>query len=504
MSRSKRVIHALGANYLLFAAKSAARFFVTPFYLSVLGAELIGLVAFIRETLNYVQLTNLGVPRAIAAVVARDAQAGMTPAQAQDSHRELRAGAQIQQFLSFGAILFSLVVAANLEHLAQGLTAENLEMARRCTLAFGVVLFLELLCGVYSSILDGKQLIAQKTLYDLLRALLNAAAGVLLVWLGWSLYGIVVAAFISAAFLLMLQRWRTIRAGVRLKLLSRPLEFDRMRSMMGLSGLMLLLAAGGLMSTQSARVILGLTPGLGMEAVTRYSLLMALPAIIKSQSNRFAILLRPGLTQMLHSGESQEKIRKLAGLLLRGSSFIASACFLLIWMVNGCFVVLWVGGEYFSGELCNWLAAALVAERTFLFPFSVLMQAKFEFRWVAVTSIATGTLNVVLAVLLIRPFGLAGVLVASVLSDLLIFLPAIVGPVLVWLSREGSPVKILTSMFLVPAIFLLTWVLILITVEPEVSSWTGLVTLSGLLTGTGLIVGGYWLWPDLKHYVTLG
>jgi O-antigen/teichoic acid export membrane protein len=503
LSRSRRVLQALAASYLLFAVKSLARFFVTPFYLAALGAELIGLQAFIRETLSYIQLTNLGVPRAIAAVVARDAQEGRTPEQAEGSLRELRAGAQVQQLLSCAAILLSLVVAANLEHLAQGLPAESLEMARWCTIAFGIVLYFELLSGVYASILDGKQLIAQKSLYEVCRSLLDAGVGVALVYIGWSLYGLAAAALVSVIILLVQLRWRTGREGVRLRLLSPPLERDKMRSMLGLSGLMLVMAAGGLLSTQSARVILGLTPGLGMEAVTRYSLLMALPAIVWSQSNRFSILLRPGLTQLHHSDESKDKLVRLAVLLLRGSSFLAAAGFLMVWLVNGSFVVLWVGAEYYSGQLCNWLAAVLVAERVLLFPYSVLLQARFEFRRVARASIVAGILNVALAVILLRPLGLAGVLAASVLSDLLVFLPAFAGPVLAWITRDRSALKVVASIIHVPVLFLGAWVVILMTVAPELRTWTELIVASGVLAGSGLVVAGCWLWRDLKPYAVI-
>ncbi len=96
MSRSQRVLEALGMNYVSMAIRTLIKFFLTPFLLTYLGPELMGFRSFVRGYLNYFQLTDLGVKGAISALVAKDFQPG-APLRRR-LLRTLRAGGQIQLF----------------------------------------------------------------------------------------------------------------------------------------------------------------------------------------------------------------------------------------------------------------------------------------------------------------------------------------------------------------------------------------------------------------------
>ena len=228
MSRTKRVLEGLGANYVAFAIRYLVRFFVTPFYLATIGPELMGLRSFVDETLRYLSLTGLGGRTSIAAIVSKELQPGCSSQEREKVLRTLRAGGQLQLLLALVAFCLVLVFALKLDSFTQGLSPENVVMAKWCAILFGMSFSLYIASGIYSGILTGKQLVGQTSLYNAIGNVMAAAVGVLLVYLGWSLYGIAIASLIAAVFVFIQYQWRTAKLGIRLGLFRGPIELESM------------------------------------------------------------------------------------------------------------------------------------------------------------------------------------------------------------------------------------------------------------------------------------
>lgn len=245
MSRSKRVLEALGASYFSFAIRVTIKFLVTPFFLTYLGPELMGFRSFIMRLLNYVLLTGFGVKSAIIAIVSKELQPGSSKEKKDSVIRILRAGGQFQLVIALLILLFSFVLATSLGSFSQGLSEENLDVSRWCTILFGLCISISIVSGVYSGTLTGLQLIAQNQLFNLAGALLAAAIGVLLVYFGGSLYGVAIAWIVSATFVFLTLRWRIAKLGISLRLFRPPIERRAMPKLFKLSGWIFLASVGG-------------------------------------------------------------------------------------------------------------------------------------------------------------------------------------------------------------------------------------------------------------------
>ncbi|MEW6365166.1 MAG: hypothetical protein AB1714_11080 [Acidobacteriota bacterium] len=498
-SRSRRVVEGLGANCIKFAVNAAIRLLATPFYLARLGRELLGFNSFVRETLNYLQLMQLGLGPSVAAIVAKELQPGASEEQRQAVRRKARAGGQAQQVLALLALLLSVGLSLFVERLAQGLPRDALFMAKVCTVAFGVELALYLSSGVFSGLLVGRQLIGQNTLYASASAFLSAAVGVSLVALGWSLYGLAAAAIFSGAFLFLQLRWRALRAGITLDLLRGPVEWQAMGEVISLSGWMAMATVGALLSFQSSRVILGMIPGMGMSAVNQFSLLVAVPTLLRGQASQIAVQLRPGLTQLVHRG-ADERSKAVARLLLRVMGMTSAVAFVGTWYLNGPFVTRWVGAEYYAGEKANLLVATLTAGAIWLFGFTVLLEVRFQFQRRGAILLAAGLVTVILSVLLAPTWGIQGVLAAAIAGELLVALPFAAAPSLAWLSPGNGMLSTAFSLVSVPCLMLsAAWGLSRLGI-PRPESWADLVLGGAAIAGGGAVLGTAWLGRDLWRY----
>jgi O-antigen/teichoic acid export membrane protein len=503
MSRTRRVREGLGATYVSFLVKAGLKLAVTPFYLARLGPELMGFNSFIGGTIAHFNLMDFGIGTGLTAIVAKDLQPGASESEREAVRRTLRAGGQIQVFFALVAVVLSVAIASFVELLAKGLPEEHVRMAQISTVIFGLSFALYMASRVYKALLVGKQLIALNTLLSVLAAILGAAVGVGLVAAGWSLYGLAIAAVSGAIFFFVQVRWRARRLGVRLQLLQAPIEFDGMRKLARLSVWIFLATVGGLFSLNSARIILGLIPSQGMSAVNKYALLMAVPTMIRLQANRISVVVRPGLTQLMHSETGGDRARELARLLVRVTGILGAVVFAGIFFVNGAFVMRWVGLEYFAGATANFLVAVLVALTVWLFGFKVLMEVRFDFKDRGLAFLAAGITTVALSIALAPSHGISGVLAAGIAGEVVAAMIWVIPSGMRWLVRRDARIRDVTSLVWLPMGLVFLSAYVGAVARPLPASWLWIIGSSFLIA---LLIGGsglIWLRADLAKYAHL-
>jgi O-antigen/teichoic acid export membrane protein len=498
MSRTKKIFEGLTINYIKFAVNTAIKFFVTPFYLAALGPELMGFRYFVIGILEYFQIFDFGTKGAISIIVAKEDQNKNGPTI--ELLKLLRAGGQIQAFFGLIILLSTTALCFVIPFITSGLSSDNVKMGQLCTFAFGAGLSIIVSSGVYSGILTGRQMIAQNSIYNMVSDLSKAVIGVLLVYIGLSLYGVAIATLLSAFYIFIQLRWRTFRLGINLELWKPPIEAASIPKLLEISGWMLLSFVGGLLGIHSARVILGVLPGFGMVEVTKFSLLVTVPFILRNQANRILTIIRPGLTQLYYSDSDSNKIQQVSILLLRLSSISAATAFVGIWLINGPFLILWVGQEYYAGDISNILAASLVSSAIWIFSFSLLVQVKFEFKRQGVVNMCSGIITLVFSIIFALKYGILGVLIGALIGKLSVQIPFIVMHILRYLSEKEKIWKIILDTTWLPIIIICFWAFLKNTIEYSPSSWAEII-LSSLVIGIfSLITGAIWLRKELKKY----
>jgi O-antigen/teichoic acid export membrane protein len=497
------LIEAVGVGYIVTVIKTPVRLLVTPFYLERLGKELLGFSSFIRETTDYLKLVDLGIPTALAAVVAKDLQPGCTQGEHLMVVRMLRAGAQMQSLVALLGVVAVVAFSYWLEYFAKGIPPEFLIMAKIVAIAEGVCWAQRFFSGVYSAVLIGQQRIAQNIAYDTCSWAIATLVGVVLVYFGYSLYGLCIASLVSTFFFFFQVRRRARKLGVVLQAVRPPIEWSLMRSLLRLSGWVFLAMIGGMLSYQTSRFVLGITPTLGMEAVNQYSLLVAVPLAIRAQANAIVTMARPGLTQLAHAAneEDAQRAKKVGFLLLRVIGLYAGATFVIIWAANGPFVTRWVGGEHYAGDLANFLVAVLAAVTVWTFGFKALLMVRFQFRRRGVALFAAGLVSLVVAVSLVRSVGLPGVLIGVIAGEILVAAPLVIPPVLSWFADDMRSIRLLWSVVWVPLLMVGVGLVGWTAVDWQPSTWLTIGCSVLAIGGYCAAVGFWWIWRDIRPYI---
>jgi O-antigen/teichoic acid export membrane protein len=502
VGRTRRVVEGLAASWVSFAVKAGVRLLVTPFYLSRLGGDLLGFNSFIQGIIQYFQVMQLGVGPTVQAIVARDWHPGISEEDREAVRRKVRGGGQLQHALALVAVLLSLGLALVLESVAQGLPARYLFMAQVCTVLFGVAFALQLSSNVFSAALVGRQRIGENTLYGMGSALLAAGVGVVLVARGWLLYGIAVGAVASGVYLVVQVRWRSHRLGMGTGIFRLPIEWGALKEVFSVSGWVVLASIGGLLSFQSARVVLGIIPYLGMAAVNKFSLLVAVPQLLRIQANRLAVVSRPGLTQMVQNSGERERTRQVALLMVKAMGLVAATLASGILLLNGRFVPLWVGVEFYAGDISNVLVAILTGLIVWQFSFKVLLEVLFRFKYRAFVFLAEGVLVAALSLVLAPHWGIAGVLAAGIIGELCVVFPFSTVPMLRWLSGgDGQGTVAFFSVVWVPfGIVAAASFLFAHNTLPTQMGWPYLFFFAFLIAGVCGVLGLAWFGSELSTY----
>ncbi|MFZ4816301.1 MAG: hypothetical protein ACOYL5_17330, partial [Phototrophicaceae bacterium] len=248
-----------------------------------------------------------------------------------------------------------------------------------------------------------------RTLSFIVRTLIT----VLCLMRGWGLMAIAVANFAANGVLLLLLYLRARRVIVGFQIAPRYFSWDVVRSMVGVSGWFTLGAAAGFVirnldSVLTARLV-------SLEVVTHLVITSKLYILGYLILWQFITLARPILGELIGREQHSEAFETYSGLfnLSVGSAILMAMVFA---GVNGHFIALWVGTEYYGGvameialglNLCITIGSLL--HRTTL-------EALFLARSQAINQVLEAVLNVSLALLLARWFGVVGVLLSTAIA----------------------------------------------------------------------------------------
>jgi O-antigen/teichoic acid export membrane protein len=193
-----------------------------------------------------------------------------------------------------------------------------------------------------------------------------------------------------------------------------------------------------------------------------------------------------GLAQL--SGEDRpERLRDAVSAVFRVYLALATGGTCVLLAVNGAFVSGWVGGHLFAGGWVNAALAILIIVTTLGHAMAVVVSSLGKRLHVGLAALASGTVQVCLALVLGRRFGLIGIPLASLCAQLLVLIPLLL-PALS--ARTGLGLSGLAQSVLWP------WVrrsLPLVVVCAAVGAGPVLLPLPGAI-GAGVLVGLVYAW----------
>ncbi|HPQ39592.1 MAG TPA: glycosyltransferase [bacterium] len=498
--RADRAIRGLGASYFVTAVNMVVKFFLNPYFLKVLGPQLMGLRLFAAEFLAYTSFADVGLGETVRLLTARHLQGDPGRDEYRRTVKQLKAAAQIQHILAFTIVIVSIVMAAKMEVVVEELPAALLPMGRIFLILSGLAVAINFSTVTYRAFLQGQQILAQTSMFMLLASIINNGLGFFLVYKGYSLYGIAIALVTTAIVNTMMMRIRSHMTGISINPFKPPVETTHFGSLYKISIWVFLADMGRILLNSINKVISGFPPEMGLKYVTVISFLMVLPMTLGSQGNRLAAVIRPGLTQQYHSVEGRHRRLKTVRNLLRLTAVMGVAVFACSWIMNGPFIARWVGSEYYPNDHANMFGAIIASSIVVYMSLHVVMETLFNFKIICIAQMLTVLVTLAGSLATVKEYGVTGILGSQAAGHLIIQIPVLLMPVLLLFRQRSNPVRTFLDIYAVPGGLLVFWILFkhFIPIYPE--TWPGIIGSAGLIFGLTVLAGVVWLWDELKNY----
>jgi|GEM_PF-1797158 len=500
-SSTKRFIDGVLFGYVHMFIDGAIRLITMPLLLTWLGPQAMGFRAAVLEIIGYFQKINPGTSQTMQALIEREIRPDADPHKIEETKGLLSLGVVIQTVLAILSLLGVLLLAFNMDFITEELHSEDLTGSIFFVACMGLVLTITLWGSHHSAILTGQQYHKELELAFLTMKIVQAVLTILLVWIGYRLWGMAIAVVLGSVAFYAMRKYYSDRSGLIVKRSTLNHHKADVAMMLGTSGWMLLATIGDAMGLQSYRLLAAVLPGMGLEAANQVSILFVLP-LLAAQMLAFAgDLVRPALKQKYHAGEFGDDMWPTAKLYLQMTAMLAVIIFISSTALNQSFISLWVGEQYFAGNLSNQALTGMLALWVWTAGLKNMLYVRDEMRLRGICSFAEGALVVALSVYLGIHYGVAAMFTGGAIA-IAIFST----PVYAWFLTNRFKFKFSAwSMILQVA-----WYPALVTAVfyyfreytiIDTDSWWVLIGYAALVGLACLVVSAAWLWKPMTPYV---
>lgn len=414
MSRGRRAAWGFGASLVSAAVTAVVGFVSAPVLLHYLGAERVGAFRAATDLLGYLSLLDLGMGVALAGVLA----GGVSRGDADEVRAGLAAGVRFYTRLAAAACGLAAVLAVAAPYLFRGSAGTLAE------LRVGLLLALPALAVValtpLRSLADARQRGYAVQLAFTAGTLVGFGASVGLAAAGWGIPGQFAAysaGIVTAVLLVAADELRRHPDGWAAVAGRVPVPADTAARLRGLNRSGFVLAAAARFALQSDALIINFV--LGPAAVMPFVLTQRLIQLATAQTLALGSATWAGLAELYHRGETAVFHRRVADV-ARYTVVIAAAGVLPAAVWGRSFVRLWVGEEFYAGDLVTALTAAAAVLQALAALFGWLFAGTGKpgrlVRW----AVANAGLNVSLSVTATYFVGLPGPLLGTAAAHLLV------------------------------------------------------------------------------------
>jgi O-antigen/teichoic acid export membrane protein len=410
----RRVVVGTASNYVGQVIAFATLFFLTPFVLRQLGPTIYGLWVLISSLVAYGSVLDLGVWGAIIKYVAEYRVRG--------EHATARAllATALRLYTVFGLAVVALAaVAAFIIPHVFNIAADQRSLATELIVLMGLSVGLSLPGLMPLSILRGLQRYDVVSLIEVAATLATTAATVIGLLAGGGVRAVVLANLLGILVMGLMSAWFVQRLAPELKFGWRGADRHRARQIIAYSWPLSVKDIATRLQTRSDEITIGAF--LPIAAIAPYNVARRLSETTYVLTRQFMKVLLP-LASELHAENDLVRLRRVylggtrvtLGLsLLIGGTLIALARPIL---------TVWVGPAYADSSglvviltLASFLAAAQ-------WPAGAVLQGMARHRLLGATALASGVANLALSIALVRPFGVTGVALGTLIPATLEFL----------------------------------------------------------------------------------
>ena len=411
MNGAKRFFSGVATSYLYIIVTSLVALWLTPYTLSFVDRTHYGYYILLADILTWVNLLQFGVSGVFNSKAAMCiGKNNYTQLQRYTSTAQLMQGVSALLVFVVGIILMFFV-----DDLVDtsGISHTDVFWTFFIAVVTSVVTIIK---QPLSAILIANKQIHVDNILNLLLYAGQVGLTVLFLNLGYSIISLAASHFIAVVVITFITYMRVKHLPFKLDLL--PRDFDKATFWeMFSTGLWFSVGSiGQIFIYKVDKFFIGSYISLG--TVTSYYITSKLYDFANVFYSNFVNIARPYFSQLYAKGE-MEKLGRLYDLFLNGSILILVLMCSTIYLINPWFISWWIKGDQvaYLGDTINLLIAlSIILQSSILTNRALLASTLYKVKYQGLTRVAEGVFKFFISLLLIGRLGIAGLLIASIIS----------------------------------------------------------------------------------------
>jgi O-antigen/teichoic acid export membrane protein len=397
----------IATRYALVGVEMVVGLLTLPFNLRHLGPEAYGLLTLTAGITVHFSILDLGYGGAMVKFVAQ-----------YRAHRNARALNEVAStifvvFSTFGVIAYLVIIglAFNIQHVFK-LTPQQVETGRWILLIVGLNVAVNFAFAVYGGVCVGFQRLDRNNIVAVCSSVAVALANVIVILLGYGLIPLVAAMTSVRLATYLIYRYNAYRAFPLLRIRLSLFRRERLREVTSFSIFASMIDWANKLNYELDELVIGVFLGSapvaiwavadrvisGTQRLTNQGNAVLFPVVVDSDATR-----RQGRLQTL----------LLEGTRLSLATVIPIAVVLIV--LADAFVRAWVGPAMLGAAPVIQILAIAVALRVGNATSTTLLKGAGQVKSLAMINLTTGLANLALSALLIKPFGLIGVAIGTLI-----------------------------------------------------------------------------------------
>ncbi|MEW6125986.1 MAG: flippase [Acidobacteriota bacterium] len=397
--RASQIIKNVVMNWAAFIVTIGIGFVMSPFLVRNLGDEIYGVWVLVGSLVGYLGLLDFGITPSTVKYVAEYRARG----EQQSINRLITTSLTIYSIIGLLALLLSVGFAIFFNRIFH--TPLSFNTAAAVVLITGLNLALTFPATVFVGVLRGYQRYDLDSSVTTINILVRSGVIVALILKG---YGILALALVTFAFD-MLRLIYLMRSAYRLnsEIAIKREYFDKaqLRELFGYSIFAFLMIVGKRIIFYTDAIVIGIF--LSPAAVTLYSIANRLVTYLLQVSETMGVL-TPTASDMGARNDHQA-IKEMLILSTKYMLLIALPVAAVFFILGDLFIALWMGQEYIRSAVILSILTVAVLAHLLEMPAHTILLGLGKHKVVALFTLAQAIANLVLSLVLVKPYGLEGV-----------------------------------------------------------------------------------------------
>jgi O-antigen/teichoic acid export membrane protein len=395
----------IATRYALVGVEMVIGLLTLPFNLHHLGPEAYGLLTLTAGITVHFSILDLGYGGAMVKFAAQ-----------YRAHRDARSLNEVAStifvvFSAFGILAYVIVVvlALNIGHIFT-LTPAQVETGRWILLIVGFNVAVNFGFAVYGGVCVGFQRLDRNNLVAVVSAIAVALANVIAVLLGYGLVGLVTATTSVRLMTYLVYRHNAYHVFPMLHVTPRLFRRERLREVTSFSIYASMIDWANKLNYDLDELVIGVFMGAAPVAI------WAVADRVISGTQRLTNQGNNVLFPVVVDSDVTKRQGRLQTLLLEGTRLSFATVIpiaVVLFVLADAFVRAWVGPAMLGAAPIIQILAFAVALRVGNSTSTTLLKGAGQVRYLAIVNLSIGVANLALSALLIKPFGLIGVAIGT-------------------------------------------------------------------------------------------